>query len=119
MDDDFNTPQAVAVIFDFIRDVNKTIAENDAINLNFYLRAKDFLVKRADEVLGIINFSSAKNETNQKLEKDLINLLINLRIDAKKEKNFALADKIREKLSDLGIVLRDSKEGTTYKITNR
>jgi cysteinyl-tRNA synthetase len=117
MDDDFNTPQASAVIFDFIRDVNKTIAENEKINVEFFSDVKDFLQKTAEGVLGIVDFSKDSSKNRGELENELIELFINLRIEAKKEKNYALADKIRDELNKLGIILQDSKEKTTYKFS--
>lgn len=117
MDDDFNSPQAVAVIFDFTRAVNKIIAENPEANAGFYLKAKEYLVKTASEVLGIVDFNALRGGDSKSLENDLIELLINLRTDAKKEKNYALSDKIRVELNNLGVVLQDSKEKTTYKKT--
>ncbi len=115
MDDDFNSPQAVAVIFDFIRDVNKTIAENENINSQFYLSVKEFLAKTAEGVLGIVDLSKQDQTTDHALENELIELLIQLRNGAKKEKNYALSDKIRDELNKLGIVLQDSKDKTTFK----
>ncbi len=55
LDDDFNTPQAVAVIFDFVKEANRTIAEKESIHYNFYITVKNFLSKTADDVLGIIS----------------------------------------------------------------
>jgi cysteinyl-tRNA synthetase len=49
------------------------------------------------------------------LEKILIELLIEIRTDAKKNKNYKLSDEIRDKLGEMGIILQDSKEGTTFK----
>ena len=117
MDDDFNSPQAVAVIFDFVRDVNKTIAENENINPEFYKSVKEFLAKTAEGVLGIVDLSKQSQTSDHALENELIELLIKLRIDAKKEKNYALSDKIRDELNKLGIVLQDSKDKTTYKFS--
>jgi len=114
MDDDLNTPQAVAVLFDFVRDVNKTIAENGKLSSNFYLMVKEFLSKTAQGVLGIVDLDKSQNEGSS-VEKDLIELLIQLRAEAKKEKNFTLSDKIRDGLKELGIELKDSKDATTYK----
>lgn len=114
MDDDLNTPQAVAVLFDFVRDVNKTIAENEKISSEFYLKVKEFLSKTAQRVLGIVDLEKSQTEGSS-VEKDLIEFLILLRTDAKKEKNFALSDKIRNGLKELGIILQDSKDATTYK----
>ncbi len=116
MDDDFNTAQGVAVIFDFAKEVNRLIAENEKIKADFYLNVKNFLERTAAEVLGIIDFEAAKTVAGEGLSSDLIELLIEIRLNAKKNKNFALADEIRNKLKKLGVELRDSKEGTTYKM---
>ena len=115
MDDDFNTPQAVAVIFDFTKEVNRVIAENENISKDFYAEVKGFLHKTAGEVLGILDFNSLKAESDGKLEGELIELLIKIRQDAKNNKNFKLADSIRDELKELGVQLQDSKEKTTYK----
>lgn len=113
MDDDFNTSQAVAVIFDFARDVNRILAENKNIDSSFFLAVKEFLSSTAEEVLGILSFDT--KQTSSSVEKELIELLISIRTDAKKQKNFSLADKIRDDLKTLGIVLEDSKDSTTFK----
>ncbi len=119
MDDDFNSPQACAVIFDFVREVNRAIAENENISSKFFLDVKEFLQNTAEGVLGILDFSKSTVSSNDSISEDLINLLIKLRIDAKKEKNYALSDKIRDELNKLGIILQDSKEGTAYKRTKK
>lgn len=115
MDDDFNSSQACGVIFDFVREANRTIAENENINVKFYTEVKDFLQKTAEGVLGIMDLSGTPQQNDLSLENDLIELLIKLRIDAKKEKNFALSDKIRDELKAIGVVLQDGKEKTSYK----
>jgi len=151
MDDDFNTPQGMAVIFEFVKDVNKTIAENENINSAFFSNVKSFLERTANEVFGIMNFkktlmhyrlvvepahfkliaSEVKLIVNRhtdvnigeiKSEEDFdeyLNKILEVRSNAKKEKNFALADEIRNELNEIGIVLEDSKEKTTFKITRK
>lgn len=117
MDDDFNTPKATAVIFDFVRDANKTIGDKkNEINSEFYITLKNFLKSTADEVLTILNFDEKVIEENNSLQNDLIELLIKLRNEARQEKNFKLGDKIRDELNTIGVQLKDSKEGTSYKI---
>ena len=116
MDDDFNSPQACAVIFDFIREVNKTISENEKVNSEFYSDVRNFLQQTAEGILGILDFSKVLNQSSGELQNSLIELFIRLRTDAKKEKNFALADKIRDELKEIGITLQDSKDKTTYKV---
>jgi cysteinyl-tRNA synthetase len=115
MDDDFNTSQAVAVIFDFIKEVNRVISENDNISKAFYLNAKDFLNKTAGDILGILDFNSLNASNSGELENELIEMFIKIRQEAKADKNFKLADKIRDELKNIGIELQDSKEKTTFK----
>ncbi len=115
MDDDFNTPQGIAVIFDFIREVNRTIAEGGNLSRQFYSGVRDFLSKTAEGVLGILDFNSLSQSTGGSLEGELIELLIKLRTEAKQNKNYAMADTIRDELKELGVILQDSKEKTTYK----
>ncbi|GAB4287462.1 MAG: cysteine--tRNA ligase [Ignavibacteriaceae bacterium] len=114
MDDDFNTAQAAASVFDFVREVNTIIARNDEISQDFYNDVKTALQKTAGDVLGIIDFSSSQ-APDGKLENDLIELLIDLRREAKQNKNYALADNIRDRLKGLGIILEDKKDRTVYK----
>jgi len=114
MDDDFNTPQGIAVLFDFAKEVNRLIAENNNLNSEFYKKAKDFLTKTAVNVFGILTFDEVQM-SGDSMEKELIELLIQLRNNAKVNKNYALSDNIRDGLSKLGIILQDSKDKTTYK----
>jgi cysteinyl-tRNA synthetase len=116
MDDDFNTAQGVAVIFDFVKEVNRTIAENENISTQFFKNVKAFLERTAVGVLGIINFDVKDNTSNKDVDVNVIQQMIEKRMEAKNAKNYALADKIRDELKELGIELKDSKEGTTYKI---
>jgi cysteinyl-tRNA synthetase len=118
MDDDFNTPQASAVIYDFVREINKAIAENENINVQFYLNVKEYLQQTAEGVLGIMDFSQIHAQSNGELENDLIELLIKLRTEAKQNKNYSLSDKIRDELKALGVILQDGKDKTTYKKQN-
>jgi cysteinyl-tRNA synthetase len=114
LDDDFNTPQAVAVIFDFVKEVNRTIAEKENLNIDFYKKIKDFLIRTAENVLGIINFDVIELKSDSLLENKLIQLLIDIRLRAKKDKNFQLADGIRKSLDEFGITLKDTKDGTDF-----
>jgi cysteinyl-tRNA synthetase len=115
MDEDLNTSQAVAVIFDFVKDVNRIISSTENVDVNFYNDVKTFLTKTAENVLDIVDFNKT-TAGDDKLVSDLIELLINLRTEAKQNKNYQLSDTIRDRLKELDVVLQDSKEGTTYKI---
>jgi cysteinyl-tRNA synthetase len=116
MDEDFNTSQAVAVIFDFAKDVNRVISSTENIDVSFYDDVKTFLTKTAEDVLGIVDFNKTTID-DDKLVGELIELLIQIRIEAKQNKNYQLSDTIRDRLKELGVVLQDGKEGTSYKIS--
>jgi len=114
LDDDFNTPQAVAVIFDFVKEVNRTIADKENLNLNFYITVKNYLINTAENVLGIMSFEEKEVKQDSYLENELVKILIDIRLNAKIVKNFQLADDIRKKLNGLGITLKDTKDGTEF-----
>jgi len=106
MDDDFNTPQALAGIFDLVNVANKNIAD-----ANFVLSAMDIL-KELSSVFGISGVRQL--DLDESLEAR-INEAINARLKARKERNFALADEIRKDLEAEGIILEDTKGGTTWR----
>ena len=114
MDEDFNSPQAVAVIFDFVKEVNRVIAEKGNLPNEFYLAVREFLTETAENVLGIISLEEKEMKQDSHLENELIKLLIEIRLKAKLEKNFQISDEIRKKLENLGVILKDTKEGTDF-----
>ncbi|MFZ1290704.1 MAG: cysteine--tRNA ligase [Melioribacteraceae bacterium] len=117
MDDNFNTSQALAAVYDFVRDFNKFLTKNEKISKEVLANAKEFLKSTLTNVLGIEIFSENTNRNSK--ENELINLFIEFRTKAKLDKNYKLSDEIRDKLKELGIILEDSKEGTTYKISSK
>lgn len=108
MDDDFNTPRALAVLFDMANACNKVLAEADAGSANRLCPAGAALKEMA-EIFGLkfIRRDSAVIP-EQEVEK-----YITLRLNCKKEKKFAEADKIRRDLEAKGIILEDTKDGNT------
>ncbi len=73
--------------------------------------------KELTQLLGLFREPVAKAETNQdRLTGPLLDLLVHLRTQVRKEKNFALADEIRNKLSSLGVTLEDRADGTGWRI---
>ncbi len=114
MDDDFNSPQAIAALFDLTREVNAWLNSGQAL-AKADLQAIDTLYRElGGQVLGLVpeQFSGG----NAGLEDTLASLLIELRADARKQKNFALGDQIRDRLAAVGVMLEDRPEGTTYRI---
>jgi cysteinyl-tRNA synthetase len=117
VDDDFNFPKGVAVIFDFVREINREIQTGKNLQKSFYQSVKDFMIETSQNVLGILDWENLGDERNvDSKEEELINLLIEIRTEAKKSKNYALADSIRNRLAEIGITLQDTKDGVTYTI---
>jgi len=106
MDDDFNTPGALACVFDLVSLGNKNID-----NINFVISARDIL----KEFLGMLNVSLVKVKQESGLSNEEILLKIKERNDARKLKDFALSDRIRKELEDKGVILEDTKEETTWR----
>ena len=110
MDDDFNTPEAVAVLFDLANEVNRSQSAEAAEQL-----------KALGAVLGLLQrdpqafLQGGVGESG--LDDAAINAQIEARIAAKKVRDFAEADRIRKELLDAGIVLEDTPQGTTWRRT--
>ena len=115
MDDDFSTPQALAVLFELIHEVHRLLQqENTATEV--FADALNLFQQLAGDVLGLLP-ETASTTHNPELLEQTINLLLELRRDFRQQKDFARADLIRQRLQDLGIELQDSKDGTTWEIS--
>jgi cysteinyl-tRNA synthetase len=115
MDDDFNTREAIATLFKLITEVNKRLTEPKEKGLAKAILGKlekDF--SAYGEILGLFEQEPQEGQ-DVELVKQLIELLIENRAFARKNKNFEEADKIRDKLKTLNIILEDSAQGTTWK----
>lgn len=106
MDDDFNTADAVSAVFEYVKFCNTNVSGE---NSKAYIDALYAKLKELCDVLGIIVEKEAEI-----LDAD-IEKLIKERQDARKEKNFARADEIRDELAAMGIILKDTREGVTWK----
>ena len=108
MDDDFNTPEAVATLFDLANEVNRTQSAAAAAQLEALAGVLGLLQRDPQVFLQGVGSEGG-------LDDAAINALIEARIAAKKAKNFAEADRIRKELLEAGIVLEDSASGTTWR----
>lgn len=106
MDDDFNTADGISVIYDLVRDVNTNINGDSAVKL--INKALD-VIRELGKPLAILQ-KLTKGELEEEIEK-----LIEERQKARKEKNWALADKIRDDLKSRGVLLEDTPQGVKWK----
>ncbi|TFG26453.1 cysteine--tRNA ligase [Candidatus Thorarchaeota archaeon] len=115
MNDDFNTPGAIAEIFAYIREINTLTKDVGGAAV---LREALAVLLELTAILGIdLAIGDAKDESFVSSEtlKGVIEFLLELREEARKSKNFPLADQIRDRLAQLGIVVADTKDGPTWK----
>jgi len=113
MDDDFNTPQAIAVLFDFSREVNTLITEGK-VNIELMKEIDALYTELGGRILGIIPEQIEKQNVGAS-EEELINLIIQLRTEARKQKLWEFSDKIRDGLKNIGIIIEDKKDGTSWR----
>ncbi|HWE40272.1 MAG TPA: cysteine--tRNA ligase [Isosphaeraceae bacterium] len=120
MDDDFNTGGALGQLFELVRDLNRFVdgirPDNPSEDLIEAFRYGVVILKELTQVLGLFRRPPAKAAAGDTLTDDLLRLLIDLRAEARKSKNFALADSIRTRLTALGVTLEDRPDGTSWKI---
>ena len=106
MDDDFNTALAISYIYELVKIINTTNDENKLKNINAMFN------EVIDPILGLSFKWDSSNENSH--EDELIKYIIELRKEARDEKRFDVSDNIRDRLQEMGITLKDSREGTTY-----
>ncbi|MGO9482943.1 MAG: cysteine--tRNA ligase [Candidatus Kryptoniota bacterium] len=118
MSDDFNTPLAIGSLFEMVKDVNSFLASDQASG-KFVRILLSFIDRLAGDVLGILSPEDQKSSDGE-LEGKLIETLIKLRTDARRNKDFKLADAVRIELQKIGVTLEDKKDGgTSYKISDK
>ncbi|WP_333696105.1 cysteine--tRNA ligase [Flavobacterium sp.] len=114
MNDDFNTPILIAQLFEGIRMVHLVNDKKESLTLDAITDLKNTLELFIFDVLGIAPENQNK-DTTDKLE-NVVALMIQMRNEARANKNFALSDQIRDQLLAIGIQLKDGKEGTSFSV---
>ncbi|MDF2821408.1 MAG: Cysteine-tRNA ligase [Clostridiales bacterium] len=106
MEDDFNTADAIASIFELVKFANLSSTESST---------KEFSLKLVDTIIELCDIIGIKAEVKKELLDSDVDAMIQARQDARKNKDFAEADRIRVELLDKGIVLEDTREGVRWK----
>ncbi|OGN96034.1 MAG: cysteine--tRNA ligase [Chloroflexi bacterium RBG_13_51_36] len=106
MDDDFNTAQAIAVLFELTREINRSAEEGVDI-----IEAQHILLKLA----GVLGFTLREKTQSTPDTDAFIGLLASVRDDLRRNQQWQLADRIRKGLADLGVTLEDTPQGTRWK----
>ncbi len=122
LNDDFNTPVAIAVLFEFTKSLNAALDRPEGLCAEAAASAADYLESFAGDVLGILKsrnelLAVANGNDGGTLE-DIMAVLLEVRSQARSRKDFATSDAIRDLLLAKGIELKDSREGTSWSKRN-
>jgi cysteinyl-tRNA synthetase len=117
MDDDFNAPGGLAVLHELTREVNTLLNGETPVGKTVLEAIDQTYRELGGSVLGIVPDEIAAGGTaNAQREAGLVRLLIEMRADARKAKDFARADQIRNQLAELGVTLEDRADGTVWRV---
>jgi len=115
MDDDFNTPSALSIFFELVREINSTRKQDEQQAQSYAA-----LLVKLSSILGILQGDPETYlQSGINIDPKWIELMIEKRNDAKKARQFSEADRIRDELADKGVQLLDSKEGTSWKVERK
>jgi cysteinyl-tRNA synthetase len=116
MDNDFNTPNALAALFGLVTEIQKFHNNQQSIDLiseSTLLRLKESFSALLFDVFGLMN-ESAVSDTSTDMLDGLMQMIIEFRKEAREQKNWAKSDLIRDELLKLGVQIKDGKEGASW-----
>lgn len=115
LNDDLNSPVAIAHLFDGVRMINSVKAGTEKISAKNFQELKWFFHTMIFDILGLKDEQTAGAHDNSVLN-GAVDLLLKLRMEAKANKNWATADKIRNELNTLGVEIKDTKDGFEWNL---
>lgn len=115
MDDDFNTPQAIAALFELNRSVNDLLNSGERLSWGTLAGIDDIYRQLGGRVLGIIP-DDLTEDVGGELVEGLMDIVLEIREQYRDDKNWRQADALRQRLAELGIVVDDRPEGTTWRL---
>jgi len=116
MQDDLNTPVALAHLFDGVKWINAIHDGHQKATQADLTKLSDFINQFVFDVLGLTNETEKEQSSGDDKLNEVITLLLNLRNEAKAAKDYATADKIRDQLKEIGVVVKDKKDGFEWEI---
>ena len=115
MNDDFNTPQALATIFALVKEINHSLDDDRSSSLGTLTTMDKIINDLAGDVMGILpNSFPTRHEEN--LVENLVETLLALRQQFRAENNWQKADDIRDRLHNIGIAIEDGSDNTTWRL---
>ncbi len=116
LNDDFNAPQAIAHLFDTVRIINAVYDKKDTISEADLKELQDTFNIFMYDILGLEAMQSNDSQQQSHIVSGLMDLLLDIRQQARQEKNWPASDKIRDALGNLKIVVKDGKDGVSWEI---
>ncbi len=116
LNDDFNAPQAIAHLFDAVRIINSAYDKKDSLTKVDLQELKETFNIFLNEVFGLSATIAENSEQNTQIISGLMDLILDIRQQARKDKSWDTSDKIRDALNDLSIVVKDGKEGASWEV---
>jgi len=114
MDEDFNTPQALAALFELSKEINRFLDEQKQVSTKIVEQVFDDF-SELGKALGLFHREKTK-EVGGKITHDLVKLLFDLREELRKKGDYGLSDDIRARMKELGLVIEDNAEGSKWKL---
>jgi len=118
MNDDFNTPLALGVLFDAARELNQLLNSEQKLSVETLRQANQLFTDFGGNILGIIPAQMQALAGTVQAESQLMELLVRVRAEARTQKLWSLSDIIRDGLKSIGFVMEDKKDGTTWRKTS-
>ena len=118
MDDDLNTPILISHLFDGVKMINSIVAGKESIDADGLARIKALYNDFAFDILGLKQEADSSASNDETLGK-MVELLLEMRTEAKANKDWATADAIRDKMAALGVEVKDTKDGFEWKLADK
>ena len=115
MNDDLNTPVLISHLFEGVKNINNMVAGNSSLNAEDLELFKETMKLFSYDILGLVAEEGNAAADDTRIN-EVVNLLLSIRLDAKANKDWATADKIRNELQKLGFVIKDTKDGFEWEI---